>query len=184
MVGERSHHRQEKILGVLDVEYALAKAIALSVALAGQILVLASILLWRTPLDAGVFLAGLGAGALAGLVLGLAVSALSPTPEFALRLVPVLMIPQILFSRLTGFPIADFTPGFSEDVLSRLAFTPHLESIFGNPRALDAGFSAIPAGWGGAAGQLAGLVLFLAGLAFVGLWLLDRRERRVKAPRG
>ncbi|MBI4612892.1 MAG: ATP-binding cassette domain-containing protein [Planctomycetes bacterium] len=182
IVGELPAYRQERLLGVRDSEYLVAKFLSLGTLVAGQVLLLGATLLFGAPFAPVTFLAGLAVAGFSGLALGLAVSALSPTRELALALVPVLMIPQILFSRATDFPVEGSTPWLARECLSRLAFTRHLEGLFGTRAVLEEGWAARPSDWTNTAGQLAGLIVVLAGLAFLGLAIEERRARRVTPP--
>lgn len=93
--------REQKV-GVRWQAYVLSKVVVLGglAAIQTLMLVVLTVTLWQVPggpaVGVELFLAGVLA-ALAGVAVGLAISAAVPTPDRAMALVPVAMIPQIMF---------------------------------------------------------------------------------------
>ena len=103
--------QREQMVGVRPLPYVLSKFVVLGALSAVQtlMLVVMALLLWTVPGGPAVgvefFIAGFLA-ALAGVAVGLAISAAVPTPDRAMALVPLAMIPQIMFGGAI-IPLAD-----------------------------------------------------------------------------
>jgi hypothetical protein len=114
IVKEAPIYRRERAMHLGVIPYVFSKVIVLGVLCLLQSLVLLAVIGWKGGYPAqGVmwppFLElyiSLALTALGGLVIGLAVSALAPNADRALSLVPLIMLPEIIFSgavfRLTG----------------------------------------------------------------------------------
>lgn len=101
IVSERSVYRRERMVNLKIPAYVLSKTIVLALFLLFQCLVLAGVSkLMVRHLPGGVFeyTGILFAGALAGCAMGLLMSAVLNSPEAAMGLVPVSLIPQVLFA--------------------------------------------------------------------------------------
>ena len=100
LVKERAIFLREAALGLEASSYVLAKFLILSMLALVQCLILTVIVNMFVPLTGnliGHFLT-LWAASLAGSALGLLISACVSTPDKAVALVPIFLIPQILFS--------------------------------------------------------------------------------------
>jgi ABC-type multidrug transport system ATPase subunit/pSer/pThr/pTyr-binding forkhead associated (FHA) protein len=116
---------REQMVGVRPLPYVLSKFVVLGALAAVQtlMLVVMTMLLWTVPGGRAVglelFIAGFLA-ALAGVAVGLAISAAVPTPDRAMALVPLAMIPQIMFGGAI-IPLADI--GAAGKLISALIAT-------------------------------------------------------------
>ena len=119
--------RRERLAGLHTVPYLLSKVLVLS----GLVLVLVQTALLLGVVALGMRLPGSGvllpAGlelyvtiALAGIALGLAVSAIAATPDKATSLIPIVLVPQVLFAGIL-FHLAGGTHAISTLVSSRAA---------------------------------------------------------------
>jgi ABC-type multidrug transport system ATPase subunit len=105
---------RERHVGVRPIPYLLSKVLVLSGLALVQTLVLVAglVVLWDVPGGtgtwAGIWASGFTA-AVSGLAVGLTISALASTPDRAMALVPVVMIPQIIFGG-TVVPLEDIGP--------------------------------------------------------------------------
>lgn len=178
LVDDRARTGHERVWGVAQREVLLAKGTVLAAQVGGQALLLGAVLLTGTWLAAEVLLPGLLLAAACGAALGLAVSAWSPSAGVALRLVPLLMIPQILFSALTGFPLPDWTPQLSRDWVAELTFIHHLEPLFTDPDALEGGWQAATVAASRSLWALGGQLTALVGLTLLGAGYHGRPGRR------
>ncbi len=113
---ESAVYRRERLAGLRVGAYVLSKVLVLSILVAVQSAALLAVvgadvrlpahgILMSGPLELGVTTA---LTALAGLSLGLAISAWSRTPDRAISFVPLALIPQILFSGVL-FPFGSGT---------------------------------------------------------------------------
>ena len=102
IVKERAILERERLFGVRAVDYVRSKVIVLAGVGAIQVVLLQGTLEWHLQLRGpmGVELLALFGASLAGTGLGLVVSALATTQERAVFAVPLLLLPQILFSEL------------------------------------------------------------------------------------
>jgi hypothetical protein len=98
---ERDIYERERRIGLQSSAYVLSKVQVLALLAAVQCALLVGIVAHYVTLSGNVVLiyVALCAAAVAGTALGLAVSALASTPDLAVGLVPVVMFPQILFSK-------------------------------------------------------------------------------------
>lgn len=98
---ERAIYERERRIGLQISAYVLSKLQVLALLAAVQCALLVGIVAHYVALSAGLVLiyVALCAAAVAGTALGLAISALANTPDMAVGLVPVVMFPQILFSK-------------------------------------------------------------------------------------
>ncbi|NJO07583.1 MAG: serine/threonine protein kinase, partial [Chloroflexaceae bacterium] len=214
IASERLIYERERRAGLSIIAYLVAKLAVLGgLALLQTALLLGTLSLGIAyPPDAGVLLplplelfGTLLLAALAGVALGVLVSAAAPTPERALSVVPVLLIVQILFAGQV-FPIAGSTSTLlSQATLSRWAMdalgaTLNLNTFCDLPNLATADGSARPP-WACALGTLrwrpdeafpdaytatadhlrqawgvlGGYLLLYSGLAGVLLWLREQR---------
>lgn len=136
-------------------------------------------ILWRVPGGEGAFTGILVAGFLAafcGMAVGLAISASAPTPDRAMTLVPVAMIPQIMFGGAV-IPLRDGGQGkhISVIVAARWAFEA-LGRLTERAQYLDPArslhYAQMSGSWLEPVAMLAGLGVAFAGLA---VWLVARQ---------
>ena len=110
LVRERALFRRERMAGLRIGPYLLSKFFVLGGAGLAQAALLQLFVAWWMGLagDPFVVFAVLGATVLAATAIGLAVSALVRSPEAAMAVVPILLIPQIV---LSGFLVGLDDPG-------------------------------------------------------------------------
>lgn len=98
---ERAIYQRERLAGVQISAYVVSKIQVLSLLAAIQCLLLLSIVAYFVRLHGNIVAIYLSllAAAVAGTCLGLAISALAKGPDMAVGLVPVVMFPQILFTK-------------------------------------------------------------------------------------
>jgi ABC-type multidrug transport system ATPase subunit len=121
IVSERSVYRRERMVNLKIGPYVLSKAFVLALFLLAQCLVLAVIvkaMVGNLPGSIAGYTAVLTLGGIAGSAMGLLISALLSSPEGAMGLVPVTLIPQVLF--------AGMIPGVSLPELGRMRFVADL----------------------------------------------------------
>lgn len=149
IVKERAIYLRERMVGLEVGSYVLSKMMVLAVLGFLQCLLLVLLVNSQVALVGGPFLhfVVLWAASLAGTALGLALSAVSATPDRAVAGVPILLLPQILFSdaimdhehasRLTKF-LQDLTiTQWAYDGQKEIAATePHLGTILGSAAVL------------------------------------------------
>jgi len=114
IVKERGILERERLFGVRTRDYVLSKVWVLATLGAVQVVLLQGMVEWHLQLRGpmGLELLGLFGASITGTGLGLFVSALATTQERAVFAVPILLLPQILFSELA-------IPGnFYSDVVS------------------------------------------------------------------
>jgi ABC-type multidrug transport system ATPase subunit/pSer/pThr/pTyr-binding forkhead associated (FHA) protein len=136
LVKERPIYLRERMVNLRILPYLASKVAVLgALALAQCVLFLVILDLWfGIPGRFALLLAGMWLASLVGILLGLAVSALSATADRAMTLLPILLIPQVLFT----FPavqmdmkgpagvIARAMPTWwSFDLLRRVALAPY-----------------------------------------------------------
>lgn len=102
IVKERRIHERERLFGVRGRDEVLSKAAVLAAIGAVQVVLLQGTVEWQLQLRGpmGLEMLALFGASLAGTGLGLTVSALASTQERAVFAVPLLLLPQILFSEL------------------------------------------------------------------------------------
>jgi len=102
IVKERAILERERLFGVRPRDYVLSKVWVLAALGAAQVVLLQSTVEWRLALRGPMLveMLALFGASLAGTGLGLVVSALATTQERAVFAVPLLLLPQILFSEL------------------------------------------------------------------------------------
>jgi ABC transport system ATP-binding/permease protein len=113
---ESAVYRRERLAGVGVVPYVMSKVLVLSLLVIAQSAALLAVVGHDVTFPAaGVLLSGTSElyvttvlTALAGLSLGLAISAWAKTPDRAISVVPLVLIPQILFSGVL-FPFGSGT---------------------------------------------------------------------------
>lgn len=180
-IWERENH-----VGVRPVPYVLSKVLVLSgLALVQTLILLAMFfILWRVPGGGEAFLGTLVAGFLAafcGMAVGLAISASAPSPDRAMTLVPVAMIPQIMFGGAV-IPLREMGQGqhISVIIAARWAFEA-LGRLTERGQYLDPTrslhYSQVTGSWLEPVAALAVLGLAFAGLA---VWLVARQASRTQ----
>jgi ABC transport system ATP-binding/permease protein len=100
LVKERAIYLRERMVNLGLVPYVLSKVVVLAAFALIQCVVLLFILdLWfGVPGSMGLLLGGMLLASLVGILLGLALSALVGSPDRAMTLLPILLIPQVLFT--------------------------------------------------------------------------------------
>ncbi len=169
IIKERAIVERERLFGLSLPGYVLSKALVLAVLGLAQVLLLQLAVEWRIGVR-GPFLlhtAAMFGASLCGTGLGLLVSALAARQERAVGAVPLLILPQILFSEFT-LPEGSFE-GAVEVIQHGMpvfwAYEVFAEAAAAEPR------------WGWAALALGILALYAAALmAATGVALLRRRE--------
>lgn len=98
---ERDIYERERRIGLQIGAYVVSKVQVLALLAAVQCALLVGVVAQYVTISASLVLIyiALWAAALAGTAMGLAISALAGTPDLAVGLVPVVMFPQILFSK-------------------------------------------------------------------------------------
>ena len=114
IVKEAAIYRRERAMHLGVIPYVMSKVLVLGVLCLIQSLVLLAIIGWKGGYPANGIIwppflelyLSLALTALAGLMIGLTLSALAPNPDRALSLVPLIILPEIIFSgtmfQLTG----------------------------------------------------------------------------------
>jgi ABC-type multidrug transport system permease subunit len=102
IVKERAILERERLFGLRPVDYVISKVWVLAAVGAAQVVLLQGTVEWHLQLRGpmGPELMALFGASVAGTGLGLLISALSTTQERAVFAVPLLLLPQILFSEL------------------------------------------------------------------------------------
>ena len=105
IVKEAPIYRRERGVNLGILPYMFSKIVVLGVLCLFQSLVLTTVVEIGEPLRQGVFLPPfletyitLSLTALAGLMIGLAISAIAPNNDRAISLVPIILLPQVIFS--------------------------------------------------------------------------------------
>lgn len=119
IVKERTIYRKERDAGIRIISYYGSKLVLLGILSVLQAALLFWIVRGLTHLggDANVQWLLLSVTALTGVALGLAISAVANSEDFALTTVPVILIPQIIFSGLIA-PLINHTREFSQGLVS------------------------------------------------------------------
>jgi hypothetical protein len=169
IVKERAIFERERLLGVAALPYVSSKVAVLAGLVLAQVVLLQLAVEWqlalRGPLlvqTAALFLAGM-----CGVGLGLVVSALASTQERAVGVVPLLLLPQILFSEL-AIPRAAY--GVVVERVELVMPVRWAYRVFAESAALEPGWGTVAL----SLGVLAGYAALLAGVA--ALALTPRRE--------
>ena len=169
IVKERRIHERERLFGVRGRDEVLSKAAVLAALGAVQVVLLQGTVEWQLQLRGpmGIEMLALFGASLAGTGLGLTVSALASTQERAVFAVPLLLLPQILFSEL-AIPdtlYSDVVAAVEKAMPVHWAFRVFEES------------AAVDPSWLSVAGSLGVLFVMGVGLIFVAtLAILPRRE--------
>ncbi len=202
---EASIFRRERLANLRIGPYILSKVVILSLLVLVQsaILLLVLGLQMRYSCDAGILLppvvelfVSMLLTSLAGMALGLAISAFATSPDRAISLVPLALIPQIVFAGLifkvegAAEPISWFMISrWSMDALgassnlNTLCTQPNLNVAGVVPPGCSPGRLEIEAAFTHSAGHLLSRWAILLGYTAVCLaltaWLLKRRDRQV-----
>ncbi len=169
IVKERAILERERLFGVRPRDYVLSKVWVLAALGAAQVVLLQGTVEWRLALRGPMLveMLALFGASLAGTGLGLVVSALATTQERAVFAVPLLLLPQILFSELA-------IPGnlFSDTVatVEKLMPVHWAYRVFQESAALEPSWGVV---------ALSFLVLLAMGAALVGaaiVALVPKRE--------
>jgi hypothetical protein len=202
---EQAVYRRERLVNLQIVPYLLSKVAVLSLLILIQTLVLVGMILLKVafPTETGILLPTLSEtfitlllSAGAGMALGLAISAVSATPDRAISLVPFALIPQILFAGLIftieglATPLSWLTISrWSMDALgasldlNRLCHLPNTDDRGSIPPGCTPGFLETEAAFSHDPLHLVGRWVILVSYAvvclFIAGWMLRRRDRRV-----
>lgn len=105
IVGETAIYRRERMVNLRIAPYMLSKIVVLGILSLFQSAVLVYIVNMKAPFQQGIFLPifaeiyiTIVLTTLAGLMMGLAVSAFAPNTDRAMSLIPLVLIPQVIFS--------------------------------------------------------------------------------------
>jgi hypothetical protein len=105
IVRENAIYKRERMVNLRIVPYMFSKIIVLGIFCLYQSAVLMYFVNLKTPIEGGIFLPimvevfiTLSLAALSGLMLGLAISALAPNSDRAMSFVPIVLLPQVIFS--------------------------------------------------------------------------------------
>ena len=105
IVKEAPVYRRERMVNLGIAPYIFSKIIVLGILCLLQSVILVFLVNRKAPFQQGIFLPvfaeiyiTMALASLAGLMLGLAVSALAPNTDRAMSLVPIVLIPQVIFS--------------------------------------------------------------------------------------
>jgi ABC-type multidrug transport system ATPase subunit len=122
IVKEEPIYRRERTVNLGIAPYLYSKLIVLGVLCALQSFVLVVVVNAKTPFAQGIFLPvfveiyiSMFLTALAGLTLGLMISALSPNSDRATSMIPIILIPQVIFSGIIfslNTPVMQFLGAF------------------------------------------------------------------------
>src|SRR5713226_231526 len=111
IVKEEPIYRRERTVNLGIVPYMLSKVVVLGVLCLVQSAILVVVVSFKAPFVHGTFLPpfievyiSMALTALAGLMLGLAISALAPNNDRATSFIPIILIPQVIFSGII-FPL-------------------------------------------------------------------------------
>jgi ABC-type multidrug transport system ATPase subunit/pSer/pThr/pTyr-binding forkhead associated (FHA) protein len=105
IVKEEAIYRRERAVNLGIVPYMFSKIVVQGILILVQCLIILLIVNWRAPFQTSILFPPfvelyitLGLTALAGLMLGLTISAIAPNTDRAMSIVPLILVPQILFS--------------------------------------------------------------------------------------
>lgn len=105
IVGETAIYRRERMVNLRIAPYMFSKIIVLGILSFIQALILVYIVNMKAPFQQGIFLPifaeiyiSIALTTLAGLMIGLALSSFAPTTDRAMSLIPLVLIPQVIFS--------------------------------------------------------------------------------------
>lgn len=182
---------RESHCGVKPMPYVLSKVAVLGALAAIQtsMLVLLFFVLWKVPGGAGAFIGIIFAGflaAFAGTALGLAISASVPSADRAMAIVPLVMIPQLMFAGVL-IPLKEMGGGkfisyvvssrFSFEALAR--FTDR-KNYIPNPQ----NFKLYEQVDGSAIGPVIVLAVHAIAFTAIATWLVARSAPKPQAPQG
>ena len=116
IVKEAPIYRRERTVNLGIAPYMFSKIVVLGVLCLLQSAILVLTVNWIAPIQQGIFLPApleiyitLALTSLAGLMIGLTVSAIAPNNDRAVSFIPIILIPQVIFSgllfNLNGFPL-------------------------------------------------------------------------------
>jgi ABC transport system ATP-binding/permease protein len=122
IVKEEPIYRRERTVNLGIAPYLYSKLIVLGILCAVQSLVLVVVVNAKTPFERGIFMPvfaeiyiSMFLTSLAGLTLGLMISALSPNSDRATSMIPIILIPQVIFSGIIfslNTPVMQFLGSF------------------------------------------------------------------------
>ncbi|HEX7737429.1 MAG TPA: FHA domain-containing protein [Ktedonobacteraceae bacterium] len=122
IVKEEPIYRRERTVNLGIAPYLSSKLVVLGVLCALQSVVLVIVVNAKTPFEQGIFLPvfveiyiSMFLTSLAGLTLGLMISALSPNSDRATSMIPIILIPQVIFSGIIfalDTPVMQFLGSF------------------------------------------------------------------------
>lgn len=105
IVGETAIYRRERMVNLRIAPYMFSKIIVLGILSLIQALILVYIVNMKAPFQQGIFLPifaeiyiSIALTTLAGLMIGLALSSFAPSTDRAMSLIPLVLIPQVIFS--------------------------------------------------------------------------------------
>jgi ABC-type multidrug transport system permease subunit len=116
IVKEAPIYRRERTVNLGIAPYMFSKIVVLGVLCLLQSAILVITVNWIAPIQQGIFLPApleiyitMALTSLAGLMIGLTVSAIAPNNDRAVSFIPIILIPQVIFSgllfNLNGFPL-------------------------------------------------------------------------------
>jgi len=193
IVKEADIYRRERMANLGILPYVLSKVVVLTVLCLVQALVLLAIVTSRTGMPkAGILLppalelfASLFLTAEAAMATGLLLSAISPNEDRAVSLVPLVLIPQIIFAGLV-FELKEAAQSASWLTLSRWAIEAmgavvNLKALQGTlPRGADSPVKAFA--YSHSAGYLLSrwlvLLVFIVGYLALTCWIMKRKDVR------
>lgn len=150
IVKEEPIYRRERTVNLGIAPYLFSKIVVLGILCALQSLVLVVVVNARTPFpDKGLILPSAGVEiyvtmfltSIAGLMLGLALSALAPNNDRATSFIPILLIPQVIFSGVIftlASPVMQIVGGFFAErwAMAAMGSTVGLHSQFLIPKGI------------------------------------------------
>ncbi len=105
IVKEQEIYKREQAVSVGTLPYIFSKVLVLSVLCLVQSAILVGAVAWVDPMQHGTIFPGMveiyitiALTSLAGLMMGLAVSAMVPNNDWAMSILPLLLLPQVIFS--------------------------------------------------------------------------------------
>ena len=150
LVKERAIYLRERMVNLRIVPYVLSKVVVLSAFAFIQCVLLLFILdVWfGVPGSMGLMLGGMLLASLVGILLGLALSALVGSADRAMTLLPILLIPQVLFTipavqmdmkGPAGIVARAMPTWWAYDLLRRVALEPDAHAVRRGDRRAAAG---------------------------------------------
>ena len=105
IVKEQEIYKREQAVNVGTLPYIFSKVLVLTVLCLVQSAILVGAVFWVDPIQHGTMFSGvieiyitIALTSLAGLMMGLAVSAMVPNNDWAMSILPLLLLPQVIFS--------------------------------------------------------------------------------------